>query len=93
MVLWDSKISLIEQCVGCRLCVCVYEHWTRQASSGQHCCLIGYKAEMNEGGRVFTPAVMRVYLGITARVCEKGTDRERKQCVCACISRQASQAL
>lgn len=31
---------------------------------------------MNEGGSMFTPAVMGVYLDIKVRVCEKGTDRE-----------------
>ncbi len=58
------------------VCVCRSECRTSKAASGQRCCLIGYKAEMNEGGRIFTPAVMGVYLDITVRVCEKGTDRE-----------------
>lgn len=69
-------MSLIEQCVGCSLCVGGGECRTSKAARRQQCCLIGYKAKMNEGGRIFTPAVMGVYLDITVRVCEKGTDRE-----------------
>jgi len=59
------------------VCVCVYECRTIEASSRQQCCLIGYKAEMNEAGLIFTPAVMRVYL----------SEREKVMCVHASLDK------